>query len=112
MSTATGRKAEDAAAKFLKQNGHKLIAQNWRTKLCEIDLITQKANVVYFVEVKYRHSATHGDGLDYITRAKLKQMAFAAEYWLASSNSFDQYRLAAVALSGDPSKVDVWLDDI
>src|SRR5258705_4162316 len=101
MSTATGRKAEGAAAKFLKQNGHKLIAQNWRTRLCEIDLITQKAGVVYFVEVKYRHSAVHGDGLDYITPAKLKQMAFAAQYWLASSSSFGQYCFAAIALRGD-----------
>lgn len=112
MSTATGRKAEAAAAKFLKQNGHKLLAQNWRTRLCEIDLITQKAGIVYFVEVKYRHSAAHGDGLDYITPAKLKQMAFAAQYWLAGSKGYDQYRLAAVALSGEPPKVDAWLDDI
>lgn len=112
MSTVTGRKAEEAAAKFLKKNGHKVLAQNWRTRLCEIDLITTKGGITYFVEVKYRQNSAHGDGLDYITPAKLKQMTFAAENWLASSNAPGDYRLAAIAVSGEPPIISAWLDDV
>lgn len=105
MSTATGRAAEDAAAAYLKKNGHKIIAQNWRTRWCEIDIVSQKNGTVYFTEVKYRGSTAWGDGLDYITSKKLQQMNYAAEFWIAGSKGNANYQLLAVSVTGTPPQV-------
>ena len=113
MSTTSGRQAEAAAAKYLSRHKHKILEQNWRTRWCEIDLITQRKNTVYFVEVKYRATDLQGGGLDYITPRKLQQMHFAAEFWLSTQarTNFD-YRLAALEISGPKFTVANWLDDI
>ncbi len=81
-TTSVGRKAENIVAKLLVSQGHKIIALNWRTRWCEIDIISTKQKVVYFTEVKYRSSQDWGSGLEYITPSKLKQIRFAAEFWL------------------------------
>jgi uncharacterized protein (TIGR00252 family) len=81
-TTSAGREAESKVAKHLKEQGHKILSLNWRTRWCEIDIVSTKKNVVYFTEVKYRSSQDWGGGLDYITDKKLKQIRFSAEFWL------------------------------
>lgn len=112
MSTQVGRDAEDAAATYLRGKNFKILAQNWRTRWCEIDIVASKNNVVYFVEAKYRAKNNWGSGLEYITQKKLKQMHFAAEFWVASQNWHGDYRLSAVELTDDPPQVTDWIDEI
>jgi len=113
MSTEVGRRAEQEAARFLVRRGYKIVAQNWRTRWCEIDIIVRKHDVVYFVEVKYRGNTRQGSGLDYITPKKLAQMHFAAEFWLARNAQAGQdYRLAALEVAGVTYDVVAWLDDV
>jgi uncharacterized protein (TIGR00252 family) len=114
MSTAIGRLAEDAAATFLRGNGFKTLAQNWRTRWCEIDIVASKNSRIYFVEVKYRASEKWGSGLEYITPRKLLQMHFAAEFWIASDRAKGarSYALSAIELTDNPPQVTQWLEDI
>jgi uncharacterized protein (TIGR00252 family) len=84
-STDVGREAEELVAEKLKDDGHKIVEMNWRTRWCEIDIISKTKDTVYFTEVKYRGSDAWGDGFSYITPAKLKQMKFSAELWLANN---------------------------
>lgn len=105
-TTNIGLQAEALSAEYLREHGYEIIAQNWRTKWCEIDIIATKSKVAYFVEVKYRKSAAWGDGLDAITDKKLKQMAFAAELWVQSNTWGGDYELLAVSASGVPPKID------
>jgi len=104
-TTETGRYAEDCAAAYLRASGYKVIDQNWRTRWCEIDIITQKRGITYFVEVKYRAKAAWGDGLDAITPKKLQQMAFAAELWVNERRWTGGYQLMAVSVAGQPPQV-------
>lgn len=97
---STGHQAEQYAAKHLKGQGYKILELNWRTKMCEIDIVAKKDNTVYLIEVKYRASDSYGTGFDYITPKKLQQMRFAAEYWASSNNWQGYYQLAAMELSG------------
>lgn len=83
--TSVGREAEGHVAQMLQEIGHKIVSINWRTRWCEIDIISRKDTCVYFTEVKYRSSELWGGGLDYITKKKLQQMQFAAEFWLAEN---------------------------
>jgi uncharacterized protein (TIGR00252 family) len=84
-STDTGREAEKHVANLLIEQGHKIVELNWRTRWCEIDIVSKTKDCVYFTEVKYRASDAWGDGFSYITPAKLKQMKFAAELWLSAN---------------------------
>ena len=94
-----GRRAEQAATEHLEAKGYIIIDQNWRTRYCEIDIVAKKTGVIYFVEVKYRSTATHGTGLDFITSAKLRRMSFAAELWVSKSSWRGLYQLAVIQVS-------------
>jgi uncharacterized protein (TIGR00252 family) len=112
MSTATGRQAEHAVATFLRHHGCEVLAQNWRTRWCEIDIVAHKDGIVYFVEVKYRGSVQWGSGLDYITPKKLRQMRFAAEFWCATNPAASHYQIAAAELTGNPPRITGWVRNI
>lgn len=99
-SFEAGRRAEAKAALFLEQKGCTIMARNWRTRWCEIDIIAVRNGVVFLCEVKYRLRASQGSGLDYITPKKLRQMQFAAELWVASCDWQGDYQLCAIEVSG------------
>lgn len=99
--TYTGKSAESAVGKYLGSLGYQILEQNWRTKTCEIDLVAKKDGIIYFVEVKYRINDSQGNGFDYITPGKLKQMGYAAQVWTSENNWDDDYRLMAAAVSGE-----------
>lgn len=95
-----GRLAETAVAEYLTNLGYKVLDKNWKTRWCEIDIIALKQDCVHFVEVKYRSKSSQGSGLDYITESKLRQMQFAAEFWIAKNSSYDEFVLSAAEVSG------------
>ena len=94
-----GRRGEAAAAEYLVRHDFTIVAHNWKTKWCEIDIVAQKNDALYFVEVKYRRD---GSGLDAITPTKQKQMHFAAEMYLQNHPDCSA-RLAAIAVNKDYS---------
>jgi len=97
-----GDKGETRACEFLEAQGHVIVERNWKTKWCEIDIVSQFADTTYFVEVKYRKNAIAGDGFAAITKAKLRQMNFAAEYYHAQHPvAAENQKLAVVSITGD-----------
>lgn len=102
-----GDKGEQAAADWLAADGHEIIARNWRTRYCEIDIVSVKDEVLYFTEVKYRKNDDFGDGLAAITTKKQRQMRFAAELFLAGKPECSGMaaKLLAASVSGDPPAV-------
>ncbi len=106
-----GDSAEDVAAKYLQKNGHKILDRNWKTKYCEIDIVSLRNEIIYFTEVKYRQKPDQGGGLAVITPKKLKQMKFAAEFYALSNQISDtNLRLAAISLTGQPPIVETFLE--
>lgn len=99
-TTEQGLKAEAAVADLLSQEGFDVIDRNWKTRVCEIDIVAQKDRTIYFVEVKFRSSDFQGDGFEYITPQKLHKMTFAAEIWRQTCKWDGDYRLMAAAVSG------------
>ncbi len=107
----SGHDAEKAAADYLIEKGFDIVELNWRTPVCEIDIVAEKKNVVYFVEVKYRANNSQGTGLDYITPKKLKQMEFSAKCWVEDQKYSGDYLLSAMSITSD-FKVDDFIEDI
>lgn len=101
-----GDSGEDAAANELIRLGHSVLERNWRTKFCEIDIVSREGDTIYFVEVKHRKNDKAGDGLVYITPRKLRQMQFAARLYAHNNHlSETNLQLVAIATTGDPPEV-------
>ena len=121
MSTnyASGHYAEQVAADYLKNQGYKIVAMNWRHARAEIDIIAQKKSrfglakhPLVFFEVKHRKNSEQGYGMDYITPKKLAQMQFAANLYISQTNYSGELRLGAVELIGEDYMVANLLEDI
>lgn len=105
-SRQIGDASESIAAMALRERGHKIIERNWKTKLCEIDIVSMMGDRVYFTEVKHRRKDTAGDGVAAITNKKLDRMKRAAELYILK-NKLEAYdrQLMAIATSGEPPVV-------
>lgn len=106
-----GHAAEDVAIEYLQKLGYEVLEKNWRTRYCEIDIVTRRNKTVYFVEVKYRWTNNQGSGLEYVTPKKLQQMQFAAEMWVGEHRWRGDYCLAALEVSGLDYKITNFLTD-
>ena len=101
-----GNMSEDIAAQELMRRGHEILERNWKTKYCEIDIVSRKDGVYYFTEVKHRRNDKAGDGLAAITAKKLNQMRYAAKFYAHTKKLTDtDLRLLAIATAGDPPEV-------
>lgn len=110
-SKQIGDNAEDIVAKYLKKQGHKILDRNWKTKYCEIDIVSKNENTIYFTEVKYRKKHDQGGGLAAITTKKLNQMKFAAKFYVTSNKIVDvNLQLAVASLSGNPPMIETYLE--
>lgn len=106
-----GDEAENVAANWLREAGHEIVDRNWKTKLCEIDIVSRKDDTLHFVEVKHRKNAKHGDGVAAITPKKLRQMKFAAQMYVHWNNLYGtDIKLAVMSSSGNLPRVDSYLE--
>lgn len=98
-----GSHGEEVVAKYLEAEGHEILFRNFKTKQYEIDIVSRKADGIYFTEVKYRKNSQYGEPLDFVDQKKHKQMEFAAKAFLRTHAEFSisvPY-LAAASVSGD-----------
>ena len=106
-----GDKAEDFVAEFLKQEKHEILARNWRTKFCEIDIVSKYGENYYFTEVKFRKNNDFGGGEAAISKNKVDQMRFAAEFFAYKNNiKNSEMRLAAAIVEGENFKKFDWFE--
>lgn len=109
MSTfETGRKAEELAAAWLENKGFRVLDRNWRNRWCEIDIVAKKGRIIHIVEVKYRRTATSGDGFEAITPNKANRLMRAALMWLNQNRAWQaDYQIDVMSISGFPEPKDV-----
>lgn len=103
--------SEDAAAHELQRRGHEILEQNWRTRFCEIDIISQHGDTIYFTEVKHRKDDRAGGGIAAITPNKLRQMIFAVQLYSTNVKARDKnLRLALITTTGEPPVIESFLE--
>ena len=79
-----GQRGEDAAARFLKRQGLRVIERGYDSPLGEIDIIAVDDRTVVFVEVKTRTSSDAGHPTEAIDATKQRRMTQAALAYLKS----------------------------
>lgn len=87
---ATGRGAEEEAARFLTSLGMTHLASNYFTRTGEVDLIMRDGNALVFVEVKKRLSMTYGAGEDAVTDGKRRRIFHAAMGYVQRKGEWDR----------------------
>lgn len=106
-----GDKAEDFVAEFLKQEKHEILERNWRTKFCEIDIVSKYGENYYFTEVKFRKNNDFGGGEAAISKNKINQMRFAAEFFAYKNNiKNSEMQLAVAIVEGENFKKFDWFE--
>lgn len=114
-STRTiGDALESATEGWLAAQGLRPLARQVRYRLGELDLVMLHGEVLVFVEVRYRATASHGDGLDSVTTAKQKKLVRAARLFLQGQPRYANTpcRFDVVSVSGASSAPHFdWLRD-
>ena len=93
-----GALGEKMAAELLTRKGIRVIAQNWRCPLGEIDIIARDGAALVIVEVKTRRGRAAGapeEGVDARKQAKLCQLA---QCYIQSAGWDGDVRLDVVAV--------------
>ena len=79
-----GAQAEQWAAQHLQQQGMQLVAQNYRGRFGEIDLVMQDGAALVFVEVRLRRSENFGGAAASIDARKQQRIIRTAQQYLSS----------------------------
>ena len=73
-----GERGENAAAKFLRRRGMKIVARRSRSRVGELDLVAVDGHTLVFVEVKTRASDAKGSAAAAVDERKQRQLTRAA----------------------------------
>lgn len=79
---ALGARGEDAAARYLRRNGCRVVAHGYRDRLGELDLVCVKDRRLVFVEVKTRKSDVTGAPVEAVDVRKQRRVTAAAERFI------------------------------
>lgn len=110
MTISKGKLGESIACLYLTENNFKILVQNYRIKIGEVDIIANKEEVLYAIEVKYRYQIDP-DFHPYLvmTKTKLNRMKRVAEYYLSKNMQFASYQISFCLITVDQkSKVDFY----
>ena len=102
-----GEICEAIAVEHLKKHGYRILEQNYRTKLGEIDIIAKDKGAIVFIEVKARKSYRFGNAKWAVTPKKQRKISMVALYYLKATKLRDvKARFDVVAIhpiQGDQS---------
>lgn len=99
-----GDRGEQAAAKFLKRQGFRIVQRNYSTPWGEIDIVAVDGTTIVFVEVKTRSSLVAGRPEEAVTSDKQKTLTRMALAYLKKHKLLEHSaRFDVVAI--------VWPDD-
>ena len=105
-----GEKGESLAAWYLKKNGYKIIEQNYRTQLGEIDIIAKEKKTIVFVEVKARRSMRFGNPKWAVTPKKQRKISMVALYYLKTTNQTSakaRFDVVAITSNRDQPQIEI-----
>lgn len=104
---AVGQAAEEAARRHLRRAGYRLLAQNFRSRVGELDIVAIDGDALALVEVRYRSRRDFGGPAASITAAKQARLARAAQAFLKSHPELARLpaRFDVVEVEGEPEQL-------
>lgn len=101
-----GYSKEDMAAEFLTRCGLKVKNLNFRNRIGEIDIVAYDDDVLVFVEVKYRKTASSGHPEEAVGLKKKQTISKVSDYYRAVHKipGDTQVRFDVIAIEGESFK--------
>lgn len=99
-----GEMGEGLAVTFLKKKGYKLITQNFKTRIGEIDIIARDGDTLVFVEVKTRESIAYGKPFEAVDYFKKRKIANVALLYLKKLKEIPPCRFDVVSIFFDQGR--------
>ncbi len=100
-TTSKGRFGEEAAARFLRERGYRIVARNVRVPGGEIDLVCLEGGTMVFVEVKWRRNGSYGSALGAVGARKQATLRAAAADYAQIVAPSARIRFDVVAIDGN-----------
>lgn len=93
-STELGRKGENRATEYLRNQGYEILYRNWTWGKHEIDIVARKDDTIIFIEVKARSEDYLDDLIKIVSPSKQKSIILAADgyirrFGIESESRFD-----------------------
>lgn len=79
----TGAWGETYAARYLRDNGYKVLSANYVCRFGELDIVAEKGGTVCFVEVKTRNQNTEISPMEAVDSAKIQRLKMTAKSYLS-----------------------------
>jgi len=98
---------ERLACEELIRRQYAIVATRHRTRFGEIDIVSERAGVLVFVEVKARRSARRGSAVDAVSPRKRRRIAAMALDYLAWTGRLDKpcrFDVVAIDQIGSPDQ--------
>lgn len=95
-----GRTGELKALEYLQKHGYTLVAQNYRHRRGEIDLIVKREDVLVFVEVKLRSGSHFGFPEQMVSENQWNLLMETAKAFQEEHEYFGPIRFDIVAILG------------
>ena len=90
---------EELAARFLRDEGYRILASNYRCSYGEVDIIAQDGGVLAFIEVRTRRSRKFGAAEESLTAAKRKHLVAACQDYIQRRGDGDvEWRIDLVCV--------------
>lgn len=109
--SSRGEQAEAVALRYLESKGLKLIAQNYRCRFGEIDLIMREGKITVFTEVRLRKSNAFGGALASVDGNKQRRILAAAQHYLSEQRETPICRCDVVLLSDVSEQGIEWIQN-
>ena len=97
-SNLLGGWGEALAAEYLRKKRYEIVAQGWRCKFGEIDLIVKNRKYLAFVEVKLRKSDRFAAAMEYVDRRKQDRLRMTASLYLSQNETKLQPRFDVIEI--------------
>ncbi len=87
--TRLGDLGEEAARRFLLDQGYQILAAKYRCRWGELDLVAQEGTELVFVEVRTRRSTSFGTPEESLTPGKVRRLQAACQHYLQHRAALD-----------------------
>lgn len=96
-----GFSGERKAAKFLKKNGYKILARNFRCPFGEVDIIASSGDIVAFIEVKARSGNSFGQPNEAVRADRQRRYINCARFYFSGRDIDCVVRFDVIEVGAD-----------
>ena len=93
-----GKWGEEIALEHLKSKKYTFVAQRFKSRFGEIDVIVKNCEYIVFVEVKLRKNANFAYAREFVGKDKQRKITKTAELWLLTHRTTLQPRFDVIEI--------------